>query len=958
MLNSGIETASTASPQGVADRVLGVVEGVARELKPGRSAGPIGLDASLDRDLGLDSLARVELASRLEAEFAISLAEAAFAAAESPRDLANAVLAAQGRQAPPNLSSGAQAVANGGSVAAAPASASTLAAVLEWHAALHAARTHLRFHDDEGNGEVLTYGALYNEARSVAAGLLAGDVGPGEAVGIMLPTSRAYFVAFCATILAGSIAVPIYPPVRATRLEEHVRRHVGILDNAQARVLIVPPEAKPLARALQAQVGSLRRVATFEELAVAGTSLQPPAIAADDIALLQYTSGSTGSPKGVTLSHANLLANIRAMASALEVTPEDVFVSWLPLYHDMGLIGAWLGSLHQGTPLVIFSPLAFLARPARWLDAIHRHRGTISGGPNFAYELCLRHVGAEQLGRLDLSSWRVAFNGAEPVSANTVERFCERFASAGFRREAMAPVYGLAENCVGLAFPPLGRGPVIDRIRRDDLARSGRAVPAQPDDPAPLSLVACGRPLPGNDIRIVDAAGHELPDRHEGPLQFRGPSATRGYWRNPEATRRLLDGEWRESGDLAYVADGDLYVTSRVKHLIIRAGRNIHPTDLEESVNAVDGILRGRVAAFGDSDAATGTERLIVLAETRKREPAELERMRGEINGLVADLVGAPPDEVVLAPPNTIPRTSSGKIRRLAGRDLWRGGRIGKTVAAPWLQGLRLAVANVGARLRLAARAAAGLLFAGWCWALLAAVAPFGWIAAVALPRLSWRWRALRAATRLLFRATGTPLRVSGTEYLPDAPRVLVANHASYIDVLALVAALPRPVAFVAKAELRGSWLARLPLDRIGTCFVERFDRRQGLEDYRRIAAIAREGRSPLFFPEGTFGRTPGLMPFRMGAFACAVEASLPVVPVVLRGTRGIMPSGSWFPRPGAVSVTIAPPITPEAACDRWPATVTLRDSVRAKMLRMSGEPDMRDVESFVQSAAQTATTD
>ena len=948
--NLGAHARATPPPEAAAERVLSLVESVARDLKPERSTGPIGLDTSLDRDLGLDSLARVELASRLEAAFEISLVETAFAAAESPRDLANAVLAAQGRQDLAELARNAEALAAGGTGAAAPPSADTLGAALAWHAGCHDERVHLRVYADEGDGEVLTYGALLGEARAVAAGLQASDVGPGETVAIMLPTDRAYFVAFCAVLLAGSIAVPIYPPLRASRIEKHVHRHASILDNAQAKVLIVPPETKPLARVLQAQVASLRRVATVEELASAGGRLHPPTIAAADVALLQYTSGSTGSPKGVTLSHANLLANIRSMASALEVTPEDVFISWLPLYHDMGLIGAWLGSLHQGTPLVIFSPLAFLARPARWLNAIHRHRGTISGGPNFAYELCLRHVSAEQLRKLDLSSWRVAFNGAEPVSATTVERFCERFASAGFRREAMAPVYGLAENCVGLAFPPLGQGPVIDGIRRDALARRGRAVPAQPDDLAPLRLVACGRPLPDNDIRIVDAAGHELPERHEGRLQFRGPSATRGYWRNSEATRRLLDGEWRDSGDLGYVADGDFYITSRAKDLIIRAGRNIHPADVEESVGAVDGVLRGRVAAFGDVDATTGTERLVVLAETRRREPAALDRIRGEINGLVVDLVGAPPDETVLAAPNTIPRTSSGKIRRIACRDLWRGGRIGKPAAAPRLQGLRLTAAAAGANLRRAARAGAGLLFAGWAWAMVATIAPFAWLAMLVLPRLSWRWRALHAAARMLLGATGTRLRVSGAQPFPDVSCVLVANHASYLDVVALVASLPRPTAFVAKAELQDYWLTRLPLERIGTCFVERFDRRKGLEDYRHVAAKASEGCSPLFFPEGTFRRAPGLLPFRLGAFVCAVDASLPVMPVVLRGTRAMLRSGSWFPRAGSISVTIAAPIVPEQTADHWASAVALRDRARKTMLRLSGEPDMRDVEPFVRA--------
>jgi 1-acyl-sn-glycerol-3-phosphate acyltransferase len=696
----------------------------------------------------------------------------------------------------------------------------------------------------------------------------------------------------------------------------------------------------------------LRRIVTVDALASASARLQSPIVAPDDVALLQYTSGSTGSPKGVTLSHANLLANIRAMASSLAVSSEDVFVSWLPLYHDMGLIGAWLGSLHQATPLVLMSPLTFLARPARWLRAIHRWRGTISGGPNFAYELCLRHVHDE---KLDLSCWRVAFNGAEPVSATTIERFCDRFAAVGFRREAMAPVYGLAENCVGLAFPPLGRMPVCDRIRRDQLTRRGRAVPAAEDDPAPLRLVACGRPLPEHEVRIVDAAGHELPERREGRLQFRGPSSTRGYWRNPEATRRLFDGDWRETGDLAYIADDEIYITSRQKDLIIRAGRNIYPTDVEDSVSGIDGVLPGRVAAFGDTDASTGTERLVVVAETRKHEQAALDCMRGQINGVTAELIGAPPDVVVLAPPNTIPRTSSGKIRRRACRELWRAGCAGKPTATPWLRSALLVGETVVGELRRTGRAAAAVLFAARVWVVLTVVAPPAWLATLLLPRLSWRWRAVRIAARLVFAATRTPVRLSGMEAPLEKPSVLVVNHASYLDVVALAASLPRPVAFVAKAELRRWWLTRLPLNRLGSCFVERFDHKQGFEDYRRIAAVAREGRSPLFFPEGTFRRASGLMPFRMGAFACAVEASLPVVPVVLRGTRGILCSGSWFPRPGSISVSIGPLIAPDPGGDPWSAAIALRDRTRATMLRLSGEPDVRDAEAFATPIAETS---
>jgi len=245
----------------------------------------------------------------------------------------------------------------------------------------------------------------------------------------------------------------------------------------------------------------------------------------------------------VILTHANLLANVRAMGRALQVTSDDVFVSWLPLYHDMGLIGAWFGSLYHGVELVIMSPLKFLARPERWLYAIQRFGGTITASPNFGFAFCTKRISDEKLEGLDLSSLRVICNGAEPVSPQTIKRFAEHFASFGFRKTAMMPVYGLAECSVGLAFPPLDRGPRVERIQREAFSASGNALAAAEDDDTALAFVGCGRALPGHEMRVVDAAGHELPERREGQLQFRGPSATAGYLHNPEQTAELMDGE-------------------------------------------------------------------------------------------------------------------------------------------------------------------------------------------------------------------------------------------------------------------------------------------------------------------------------------------------------------------------------------------------------------------------------
>ena len=363
----------------------------------------------------------------------------------------------------------------------------------------------------------------------------------------------------------------------------------------------------------------------------------------EDIAFLQYTSGSTGDPKGVILTHANLLANIQAIIGGINIQSDDVAVSWLPLYHDMGLIGAWFVPIVTGIPLVVMSPLAFLSRPDRWLWAIHNHRGTISPAPNFAYELCVRKVADKDIEGLDLSSWRAATNGAEPVAAATLERFVARFTRYGFHREALMPVYGLAEACLGVSAPPLGSGFKVDRIERAALESNGRAIPAKPDDKAPLEFVGAGKPMPGVEVRIVDKEKNEraLGERAEGQLQFRGASATSGYYRNPAATRELIhEGGWLDSGDLAYWADGEIYITGRAKDVIIKAGRNIYPHEVEEIAGRVSGVRTGCVVAFGAPDERTGTEKLIVAAEVRDMSAAK--RISGEIAQSVSEAMGVP----------------------------------------------------------------------------------------------------------------------------------------------------------------------------------------------------------------------------------------------------------------------------------------------------------------------------
>ena len=897
------------------------------------------LDDSLERDLGFDSLGRVELISRLERVFGISLPERSLANAETLRDLLQAVLTA----APAAPLKGMQRGEAPVRVHAEPSDALTLTEVLDWHVHAHPHRTHITLLNEASKEVGISYAALRKGAGEIALGLLEYGLQPGQSVAIMLPTSRDYFSCFFGVLLAGGVPVPIYPPARLSQIEDHLRRHAGILSNAFAAVLITVPEAKPVARLLQAQVDTLRAVSTVAELSVPGLAPGYP-ILPEQVALLQYTSGSTANPKGVVLTHANLLANIRAMGQAAQVTSTDVFVSWLPLYHDMGLIGAWLGSLYYACPLVVMSPLTFLARPERWLWAIHQHRGTLSASPNFGYELCLRKIPDNVLDGLDLSSWRMAFNGAEPVSPETIVNFTQRFARYGLRPEAIAPVYGLAECSVGLAFPPPGRGPLIDRIKRDRFMRSGQADPAGSEEADALRFVACGPPLPGHQIKIVDATGSEVGERVEGHLEFKGPSATSGYFRNPEQNRLLFHGGWLDSGDFAYLAAGDLYLTGRAKDIIIRAGRNIYPHELEEAVGNIPGIRKGCVAVFGSPDPVSGTERLVVLAEMRDIDSGKREELRGQINVLTLDMLGMPADDVVLAPVHSVLKTSSGKIRRAACRELYEKGKAPPRPV--WWQIIRLACAGVLPQLRRGSRVASDVLYAAYVWALFCLLAPVTWLATALLPRPAWGWAVSRRSARLLTRLSGTPLAIHRLENLPcKAPCVLVANHASYLDGIMLVAALPGGFSatghfsFVAKRELLDNIVSRVYLQHIGSDFVERFDPERGVEELKQVALSLQSGRCPIFFPEGTFTRMPGLLPFRLGAFVVAAEAGVPIVPVIIRGTRSILRAGHWFPRRGAITITISKPIMPDGK--DWAAAILLRDAARTEILRLCGEPDL-----------------
>jgi len=965
------------------ERVLEVVREVLQELGSFGALPMLHAGSHLDRELGLGSLGRVELLARLETEFGVRLPDRAASEANTLEDLARAILDAPQADSSQEQASSALRVSSAAQTLHREAAqtgvfaAQTLIDVLRFRAAHDAERAHLLISEDAEDGVrnlTLTFGELYAAAQRVAAELARRGVPAGGRVAMMLPTSRAFFVSYAGILLSGAIPVPIYPPFRADRIEEYAARQAAILNNAEVCLLLTFRRAETVAHLLKPRVRSLAAVVDAEKLIDAADKAPPPAPGAlpahlsgararksADIALLQYTSGSTGDPKGVVLTHQNLLANMRAIGEAVQLGPGDVGVSWLPLYHDMGLIGAWLTPLHYGVPVAVMSPLAFLTRPERWLWGFHQHRGTITAAPNFAYELCVRKIADKDIEGLDLSSWRAALNGAEPVNPETLERFAARFSRYGFRREAQLPVYGLAESALAVTVPPLNRGPLVDRVEREAFTTHGSALPAESASASVISFVSSGSALPGHEVRIVDEKGNEVPDRTEGFLWFRGPSATSGYYQNLAATQDLFPAgratrenefAWVNSGDRAYRAAGEIYVTGRVKDIIIKGGRNLYPHEVEELAARVDALRKGCIVAFGIKDEGSGTEKLVVVAEVRERDSRRHPAIAAAVTQQVSQGLGLPPDRVELIPPGSLPKTSSGKLRREETKQLFLKGQLSVAKPPAWMQIVRLGAGSVmrsfgktvagaiGRSLEILYGLYFGIVFLLWI------VPSCAIVSLIKDPHAAGRFTS--SALKTLFALVGCRVRVIDKQHM-DTPgaKIFASNHTSYFDVLPLMLGLGVPYRFVAKTEVHGMPFIGTFLRRMGHLSFDRTDANSRLRQSEEMEEILRRGESVFVFPEGTFTSDEGIRPFQLGAFKAAVAAGAPIIPVSLVGTRRFLRDGTYLPRPTSVTITLSPPIYPHqegnptdgTESSDWHELIRLRDATRTAIARHVPEP-------------------
>ncbi len=524
----------------------------------------------------------------------------------------------------------------------------------------------------------VSFGALREEAARRAALLQGAGLGRGERLAMILPDGPDFVPWFAAALWAGLVPMPLSPPLAIGRLDAYLEDLEAILACGQPAGLIAGGRIYSLVAPVVSRVRSVRRLIEGDEAmrdASALSPVEPAQVGPDDLALLQFTSGSTAAPKGVMVTHAALVANAGGMARhGLGLDPDqDRGLSWLPLFHDMGLIGFVVTPMLTSCNVTILPTLAFARRPLLWLEELHRRGATATGGPNFAYALAARRATPEVARSLDLSRVRTMGCGAEPISVETLKRFEETFAPSGLRPGVVRPCYGLAEATLAVSFHPQGEPFRSERLDPSIYERDRRASPA----PEGLEVVSCGRPLPGHELRVVGEGGQPLPERAVGEIALRGPSIMKGYFRNPEATAAVLEDGWLRTGDLGYLASGELYVTGRLKDVVIVRGRNHDPQRIEWLAERVEGVRKGCVVAFSAPGAES--ERLVVVAETRA---ADREALRGEIARVVNDQLQLSP-EVVLVPPRSLPKTSSGKAQRRRARELYLGGRFSETATEP-----------------------------------------------------------------------------------------------------------------------------------------------------------------------------------------------------------------------------------------------------------------------------------
>ena len=535
----------------------------------------------------------------------------------------------------------------------------------------------------DGSERFCSFQEIHADVTRRGAHLVNRGLKKGDRLALVIPDGDEFVLSFLGAVMAGVVPVPLYPQLTFKNVEAYHETVAHIVRASGAKLLLTTPATRPFVEPVLGKVDTLSGVFTTDEITGPAPAPLDVTVTPDDLAFLQFTSGSTSRPKGVAVTHRNLAANSYAfMIEGLgKDSSFDKGVSWLPLYHDMGLIGFVIGPLFTEIPVVFIPTASFVRAPRIWLDTIHKHRGSITYAPNFAYALVTKRLKDKDVAGLDLSCMRIAGCGAEPIQARTLRDFAQKLAPVGFDPRSYLPSYGMAEATLAITFAPHGTGMRSDSVDPASVqARSAKQVSAGEGQ----EIVSCGRPFPAHELRILGEAGEVLGERQIGEITTRGPSITSGYYKEPELTQAAFRDGWLHTGDLGYLAAGELYICGRLKDVIIIRGRNFYPQDIEWVVSELPGVRRGNVVAFGvtvndegqvDVKGATengsGEERLVVCAEAFQSDAAGL---TDAIQNAVTAELGLAPYRVQIVPQGALPRTSSGKPQRRKTKQMFLDG--------------------------------------------------------------------------------------------------------------------------------------------------------------------------------------------------------------------------------------------------------------------------------------------
>jgi fatty-acyl-CoA synthase len=538
------------------------------------------------------------------------------------------------------------------------------------------------FLDHDLNPSNWSYADAFKEASRIGAHLQAKGLSKGDRLALVLNTPENFVLSFLGAIIAGIMPVPLYPPLALSRMDSYMDRAVGILRASGVKALLTTHDFLPTFQPVTSRTPTLEKLIDIDLLRKSSwdPTIKEQIVHPEDPCFLQFTSGSTSDPRGVIVTHRNLMANAQGIIDSLEIHSDtDIAASWLPLYHDMGLIGFVIATLVATMPVIFIPTLSFVKHPGVWMDTVHKYRATITFGPNFAFDLAAKRAPKTSRTNLDLSCLRVLGCGAEPINPKTMENFFAAFSPWGLKANSLIPCYGMAEATLAIAFDRTNRPAqklTIDRHAYESesvarpLGNNGKSL----DPKKRLELVSCGRTIPGHEIRILDENSKILPEGRVGEIVFKGPSVTPGYFQNPEASNQILKCGWLHTGDLGFILNGDLYISGRQKDLIIINGRNYPPQAIEWVAEEVPGIRKGSVVAFSIN--GESTEKLIIIAETSMLDNPDLSQT---ISTQVRSAFGLVVDKVVLLGRGSIPKTSSGKLQRRRTKTLYEEGLLGFT---------------------------------------------------------------------------------------------------------------------------------------------------------------------------------------------------------------------------------------------------------------------------------------